>query len=58
MKLCERCNIVHEQEGCPLCSVEKRILEIDADRARLEEKIWQLEGTIADLEYKNERLKA
>lgn len=56
MKLCAEYHdeIVFDSGPCPLCAMVKERDELSVKLAEKDEKIDQLEGTVADLDYKLE----
>ena len=59
MKLCEQNHnvIAFTCAECPLCKSVKALETREKEHAVTEKKIWDLEGTVADLEYQIDKLK-
>jgi hypothetical protein len=57
MKICEKNHevIAFETDHCPLCKHTNALLEKDKELAEKDEKIWELEGTVADYNYRLEQ---
>jgi DNA repair exonuclease SbcCD ATPase subunit len=55
MKLCTTCDIAYNSPECPVCQATKFLEEKDKELALKEEKIWNLEGKVADLDYQLEQ---
>jgi hypothetical protein len=55
MKLCTTCDIAYNSPECPVCKATKILEEKDKEVAMRDEEIWNLEGKVADLDYRLEQ---
>jgi hypothetical protein len=55
MKICTTCDIVFNSPECPACQARRFVDEKDKELALKDEKIWNLEGKVADLDYQLEQ---